>query len=156
MRKSPKVSEIMESKSWLCLFWYILQIADFSSGWNLENHHHIQIESMPYWRKPQSRMITDVIQPETQKIIFNYYERMFIVFMNLEVLLYSTCMEYSYSKLTCTSLASLKLICWVTSSFQEHISFFPSTVSEAHHFLNLYMWLSPGGSFRPKYPTVCI
>lgn len=34
--KATKSNESMETKSWFCLFWYILQIADLLSGWNLK------------------------------------------------------------------------------------------------------------------------
>lgn len=42
----------------------------------------------PIERDSKYRVKTDVAQPETKKMVFYHYQRMVIVFMNLEILLY--------------------------------------------------------------------
>lgn len=59
-------------------------------------------------------------QKQTNKKRFlNHDQRMFTVFMNLEILLYFTFMAQSIQNLKYTVLASLKFVCWVTQQFSR-------------------------------------
>lgn len=92
--------------------------------------------------EPTYKVVTAITQPETPKMIFDHSQKVLIVFMSLEILLYSTFILPYKNQVS----ALLK--------FVESPNSFKSVFLHLHaHFLNSYMWLSLGSSSQIWVPS---
>lgn len=106
----------MERNSWFCLFWYILQIENFSSGWNLKTTTISKSTVHAHWRRLKierdnsrypTRNSKNGFSPLSEDADSIYESRNIALFLFNGIILFKIKIY----------IVSIIKVCWVTQQF---------------------------------------